>query len=111
MKFTKITEGRGYIGGDYECWCINPVPFDEINKLCQEALSGVDSDFEEYLEKYEERRVYPNDFVPDELRKHGEPLVQFKVTFEVEIIQGSTPLPSPEVNRTPKETAKMEVSE
>lgn len=79
MKYVKITEGEGYIGGDYECWCINPVPFDEITSI---------EDHDKWLE-LDDKRVYPDDFTPDELEEYEEPKVRYKIIFEVEIIEST----------------------
>lgn len=47
----KETEGEGYVSGDYECWCIHPVPFDEWKELDART----------------ELSVYPSDFFPPDL--------------------------------------------
>ena len=80
MKYIKITEGQGYIAGDCECWCINPLPADDMNSIIRES----NKQWDEYMALID-KRVYPNDFVPDELEEHDAPLVRFKITFEVEI--------------------------
>jgi len=84
--FTKITEGEGYIGGDMECWCINPFPLSEMKEVLGEGYENWD----EY-EKLLDQRVYPSNFVPDELEEFDEtPRVKYKVTFEAEIVGSST---------------------
>ena len=81
-KFVKITEGEGYIGGDYECWCINPVPFETMTRFPRDS----ETTWSEYLE-LDDKRVYPDTFVPDELETFDEPRVKYRVTFEVILVE------------------------
>ena len=86
MRYIKITEGEGCIGGDMECWCINPFPLSKM----QEVLGEGYENWDEY-EKLLDQRVYPSNFVPDELEEFDEtPRVKYKVTFEVEIVGSSS---------------------
>ncbi len=71
-KYNKTTEGKGYISGDFDCWCIHAVPFDEWRKTC-----GRDDD------------IYPSHFFPEEVNKLDEPYVKYKITVEVIIVDES----------------------
>lgn len=83
MKRIKTTEGVGYISGDYECWCIHPVPFDEWK----------DRDLFEVRKELPDS-IYPSDLFPLALdldfEKDGfdyDRKVRYKVTVEVEHIE------------------------
>ena len=75
----KVTEGVGIVSGDGECWCINPIdPEPEIVNWGK--------DLPKYNE-WDHRRVYPQNFFPDEVRRDGTlhgMLIKYKVTVEIE---------------------------
>lgn len=79
--FKKVTEGEGYISGDYECWCINPLPFNQMNDASSDDWIDLDDE-----------RVYPDEFVPLEFEdvvsrnKGKKPKVKYRVTFEIEFL-------------------------
>jgi len=74
-KWRKVTEGEGYVSGDYECFCIHPMPFDEWRKA-----SGEERHKSIYPEDLFPPRIYlPGDDGVDYSRK-----VRYKVVVEVE---------------------------
>lgn len=89
--YKKVTEGEGYISGDYEHWCIHPVPFEHW-KVADEVVMH-DGEFITVIPYYIENSIYTGYFVPEEIQEwensHGfrEPRVRYKVTFEVEILE------------------------
>ena len=73
---TKITEGEGYISGDYECWCINPLPFDgdmdllhvnDLHRLCEEVLTELTGN-----ERPDEQHIH--DFIVETFAKFSDNL-------------------------------------
>ena len=84
--WTRKTEGTGYVSGDYECWCIHPVPFEE---WCKQRHERRENDAVEDLED----SVYPSDLFPQG-REWGynpkgvdyEKKVRYRVLVEIEEI-------------------------
>jgi len=71
----KVTEFTGYISGDYECFCLSKIPFEEWvekerKRVCKRKVVYPDPDL-----------LYPDDFFPEEAE---EKLCKFKITVEVE---------------------------
>ena len=84
MKASKITEGEGYVSGDYECWCIHDIPFEKVQERMHTWLT------EEGDEPPES--VYPSDMFPqsETLNKKGfdySKKIRYKVTVEVEHVE------------------------
>ncbi len=84
MKAKKVTEGEGYISGDWECWCIHDVPFKEWK---ERVLNCIRNDGSESPEG-----VYPFDFFPPDLELDEDGFdydkkIKYKVTVEVEHIE------------------------
>ena len=86
MKAKKVTEGEGYVSGDYECWCIHDVPFDAVQERMRSWLDK-DGEGEEPPES-----VYPPDFFPssdwlDGVGFNYTRKVRYKITVEVEHVE------------------------
>ena len=69
---TKTTEFVGYISGDYECFCLSKIPFEEWIKL--EANRKYES-----CDMFDPMLLYPSYFFPEEC-KNGK--WEFKITVE-----------------------------
>lgn len=88
MKAKKVTEGEGYVSGDYECWCIHDVTFNEVQVRTRKWL---DSRGEDGMPP---ESVYPSDFFPESIKNDTEGFdyskkVRYKIIVEVEHIQSS----------------------
>lgn len=86
MKAKKITEGEGYVSGDYECWCIHDIPFEAVQKRMRVWLNN-DGEGDEPPEG-----VYPSNLFPKSGWLDGKGFnykkkVRYKVTVEVEHVE------------------------
>ena len=75
----KETEFEGYVSGDYECFCLSKVPFDQWTKIQHKRMKAGDYPYPDPL------LLYPNDFFPKEAR---EGKWRFKITVEAEQVKG-----------------------
>ena len=69
-KLKKITEFEGYVSGDYECFCLSKVPFEEWARRERTEINVVYPD---------PLLLYPNAFFPEKT-KQGK--WKFKITVE-----------------------------
>ena len=74
----KVTEGVGIISGDGECWCIDPIQPEPPKEPIERWI------------RWEERRVYPNAFFPEEVGAMGRlrgKIIRYKIAVEIEEAQ------------------------
>lgn len=85
----KVTKFEGYLSGDYECFCLSKIPFEEWKKR-QRKATKIDIDVDDgkkYAREYKKIRdllFYPSLFFPDETRKGK---WRFKITVEAEEVK------------------------
>ena len=74
----KETTFEGYLSGDYECFCLSKVPFEEWTKIKTERSKKKDYPWPDPL------LIYPDQFFPEETE---EGKWKFKITVDAERIK------------------------
>lgn len=86
MKKSKVTEGVGYLSGDYECFCLSKIPFEEWTQKHQELLgSGLSGKGWDKIGELDEKNLsYPNDWFP---KGFDDKKVRYRITIELEEVE------------------------
>ena len=75
---TKTTEFVGYVSGDYECFCLSKIPFEEWVEVRRERSKKEEYPYPDPL------LMYPGEFFP-EVCNNGKWAI--KITVEVEKVE------------------------
>lgn len=89
-KKRKETVFDGYMSGDYECFCLSKVPFQEWLKKQKELYNVKRNDekaFTAWYNEFKDLTLYPSRFFPKECEKGR---WQFKIIVEAEKLDSET---------------------